>query len=182
MLVSSTLAILLSLATASNAIHAADSFSLRTLGGQQERIVLANSKATAVFFLSSVCPMSGDYSQRIASVHKEYSGKGVRLLLVNANDNETDAEVRNHASKSGLPSQLYRDKGAKVADLLKATVTPTVVLLDQKGDVRYFGAIDDSRTPDRVKRTFLRDAIEAVLQGKTVAVPHTRVLGCTIKQ
>jgi hypothetical protein len=43
------------------------------------------------------------------------------------------------------------------------------------------GAMDDSQNPDRVKKTYLRDAVDAVLAGKEVPVDETRPMGCGVQ-
>ena len=69
--------------------------------------------------------------------------------------------------------------------LAGATVTPTAVVLDREGAVRYRGRIDDFYAalgkPRRQATTHeLRDALDAVLAGKPVAVPEAKALGCYI--
>lgn len=58
------------------------------------------------------------------------------------------------------------------------------ILLDAKATIRYRGAIDDQYGYDfsreEPRSTPLRDAIEAVLRGDTVAVKATPVAGCLI--
>ena len=42
--------------------------------------------------------------------------------------------------------------------------------------------IDDNfQDPQKVKTTYVADAIEALLNGKEVSISETRAIGCTIK-
>ena len=53
-------------------------------------------------------------------------------------------------------------------------------MLDGSGVTRYHGAIDDAKYEARVKVSALKDAIDAVLEGKTVTRAEMKAFGCTI--
>jgi hypothetical protein len=156
------------------------SLTLKSTDGSTHRFRLADSRATAVVFISAVCPMSVEHSDRLSALARDYSGKDVRFLLVNSNVNETNAEVEAQRTAAKLPVPVYRDAGS-LAATLGATATPTAVVIDQTGVLRYFGMIDNSRIPERVTKELLRLALNAVLAGRPVEITRTRVLGCAIK-
>ena len=54
-------------------------------------------------------------------------------------------------------------------------------MLDRERRIRYHGAMDDSRDPDGVREHWLRDALDAVLDGREPATAETPAVGCTIK-
>ncbi len=153
---------------------------LRTPDGALHKIYISDAPATVVIFVSAVCPMSMAYFQRLNQLANDYSRRGVRILLVNSNANESDAEVEKQRLEADLSLPVYRDSHT-VADLLGAPATPTAVVIDRAGVTRYFGMIDNSRNPTRVTKHLLRSALDSVLAGRPVAVPRTRVIGCTIK-
>lgn len=144
-------------------------------------VEMKDSALTAIVFLSALCPMSVDYSDRISDLHRRYAERGVRLVLVNANAHESDAQVDQHRQAAALPLAVWRDRGARVAARLQVFATPTAVLLDRQGVVRYWGAIDDSRSPARVRRRYLEDAINALLAGGQPPLARTKAMGCAIK-
>ena len=137
---------------------------------------------TVVTFISTICPISNAYDDRMNEIYKEYSAKGVKLLFVNANSNEPAADVRAFAKDVGFVFPVYKDPRNALADHLGASVTPESFVLDSTGTVRYHGAIDDSRNPARVRVQGLRMAIDAVLAGKPVPIQETKAFGCTIKR
>ena len=66
-----------------------------------------------------------------------------------------------------------------------ATATPEAAVLDRDGKVVYLGRIDDAYYGFGKRRSSatsqdLRDALDAVLDGKPVPHPRTTVLGCEI--
>jgi hypothetical protein len=159
-----------------------DSFTVHENGGKPARIRVTDYPVTVVIFISAVCPMSIDYSTRITTLGKDYSSDRTRLIVVNSNYNETDKQISEQRKRSGLSVPIVRDPLGGLATLLQVYSTPTAVVLDQSGVVRYWGAIDDARNPERVTRSHLRLAVQAILAGKTVERSRTRVMGCTIKR
>ena len=150
--------------------------------GSQVSIKPAAAKATAVVFVSVQCPVSNAYNERMASIYREYSGKGVQFAFVNANEQESQEAVDAHAKEHNLGFKVYKDQGNVLADSLNAQVTPEVFLFDHGGKLMYHGRIDDSRDLDRVTSSDFRTALNAVLAGQLVTVANTKQFGCTIKR
>jgi G3E family GTPase len=133
-------------------------------------------------FLSAQCPVSNEYNGRMSTLFQEYSAKGVHLLFVNANRNESNQAVEEHRQAAGFPFHVYRDRESTLAGALGAEVTPQAFVFDRDGVLRYKGYIDDARNPARVRVQGLRNALDAVMAGKPVARPETKAFGCTIKR
>lgn len=157
-----------------------ESLTVKTTDGATHHFRPSEAQATAVIFVSAVCPMSAEYSDRLSALARQYSARGVRFLLVNSNVNETNAEVEAQRAAAKLPMPIYRDRGL-LAAMLGATATPTAVVIDQTGAQRYVGMIDNSRNPARVTKELLRLALDAVLGGRPVEIARTKVMSCTIK-
>jgi DNA-binding LacI/PurR family transcriptional regulator len=153
---------------------------LRQSNGSVYKVQTSGAPATVVVFVSSVCPVSMAYSERLSALAGAYSRQGVRMLLVNSNRNEEDAAVEKQRVEARISMPVYRDDGA-LADLVGAAATPTAVLFDKTGAIRYFGMIDNSRNPARVTKHLLQSAIDAVLAGREVEISRTKVIGCAIK-
>ena len=65
------------------------------------------------------------------------------------------------------------------------TVTPEAVVLAPGGQGLYRGRIDDKyvslgQPRFHINRHDLRDALDAVVQGRPVPTPNTRAIGCFI--
>ena len=145
--------------------------------------LLAKSKAVAVVFIATKCPVSNAYNTRMAALGKEYAAKGVLLVGVNSNKTEPAAEVKEHAEKQGFTFPVLKDDGNKIADAYGAAKTPEVYVLSPKGDLLYHGRIDESQDDARnVRSPDLRNALEAILSGKPVPTAETKAFGCTIKR
>jgi peroxiredoxin len=140
------------------------------------------NKAVVLMFISTQCPVSNGYNDRMASLAKDYTGKGVAVVGINANKQESTDEIARHAKEHGFPFPVLKDEGNVQADHFGAQVTPEVYVYDSSWTLRYHGRIDDDRRGDNVKSQDLRNALDAVLSGKDVAVTETKAFGCTIKR
>ncbi len=139
-------------------------------------------QVTAVFFISTICPIGNDYNDRFSALYRDYHARGVQLLFVNSNSNEPPEMVAKHAREVAFPFPVYKDERAAVADALAAESTPLVVILGRDGKVGYRGALDDARNPARVTKRYARDALDAALAGRPAPVAETKSFGCVIKR
>lgn len=101
---------------------------------------------------------------------------------MDSNVNEFLDELREYARAVDFDFPVYKDVNHVIADRLKAEVTTETYVIDSSGAIRYHGYLEDSPNPTRAKHRGLRLAIEALLQGKAVATPETKALGCTIRR
>jgi peroxiredoxin len=145
--------------------------------------LLVKNKAVAVIFVATKCPVSNAYNDRMAALGREYAAKGIAVVGINSNKTEPAAEVAAHAKEHGFTFPVVKDPGNKVADAYGAQKTPEVFVLSPRGDLLYHGRIDESQDdPKNVKSPDLRNALDAILAGKSVATPETKAFGCTIKR
>jgi len=155
---------------------------VQDLDGKPVAFSTLRGPVTVLMFLSTQCPVSNGYNQRMIALFNEYSPKSVKFVFLNANQNESPAEVASHAKRVGFPFPVYKDANNVVADRFGAQVTPEALVIDQSGVVQYHGAIDDSQNEARIRTRGLRMALDAVLAGKPVEVSQTKAFGCTIKR
>lgn len=137
---------------------------------------------TVVMFVATQCPVSNAYNDRMKAVYNEYAPKGVKFVVINSNSSEPAAEVRLHAATHSFPFAVYKDVDNVVADRFGAQVTPETFVIGKSGEILYHGSIDDSQNPANIKTQGLRQALDAVLSGKSVARAETKAFGCAIKR
>jgi thiol-disulfide isomerase/thioredoxin len=77
----------------------------------------------------------------------------------------------------------YLYDGATQAVALKygPTATPHVFIFDQQRKLRYEGRIDNNPREELVTKCYARDAIDALIAGKQVAITDTPAVGCSTK-
>ena len=161
---------------------------MKNVDGKMLSITDVTGKAgTLVIFTCNHCPFAKDWEQRIVELGNTYSGKGVGVILVNANDPTTHTddgfeEMQARAKSRGMKVPYVVDDTSGVAKAFGASVTPEAFLFDKAGKLAYHGTIDDNRKePDKVTARYLKDALDAVVAGKKPPVPETKGLGCGIK-
>jgi len=148
---------------------------------------LADRKVVVVLFTCNHCPYVQAYEERLVAIQRDFSGRGVQLIAINANETENYPEddlpnMIRRAKEKGYNFPYLRDETQAVADAYGAHYTPEVFLLDADRNLRYTGCIDNNwRSAADATVHNLRDAIEAVLAGRTPTTPETQAIGCTIK-
>lgn len=156
---------------------------LASLTGPPARLYdFAGPQGTLVLFVSTRCPVSNDYNQRMADLARDYKARGFAIIGINSNRTEPAEEVARHATEKGLGFTILKDSGNKVADYLGASVTPEAYLFDRDWALRYHGRIDDSRNPAKIATRDLRAALDALESGREVGPAETKAFGCTIKR
>lgn len=158
-----------------------DQFTLQTLDGAPVT-VKTTGKLTAVLFVSTQCPISNDYNERMQALVNDYASRGISFVFVNSNATESAADAMKHAAGNRFTFAVHKDDSNRFADLLNAQVTPEAFLFDRSGVIIYHGAIDDSRNAANITKRPLRDALDAALAGKPVPVAEHKAFGCTIKR
>jgi len=145
---------------------------------------LAGEKGTVVVFLGTQCPLAKLYTPRIEELSTKYAKSGMRFVAVDPNVQDSLAEMGAHARKHQLTIPFIKDPDQSLADLLGATRTPEVCVLDTNAQLRYRGRIDDQfgigYAKEKGTASELIDAIEAILSGREVPTALTAAPGCLI--
>ncbi len=162
---------------------AIEDFTLTDFSGEKHSLAQHHGgKGTVLIFVSTRCPVSNAYNERMVELAGEYQPKGFQFLGINANKAEEPAELASHAKENDWNFPVLKDTGNVVADQLNAAVTPEVFLLDGQGVLRYHGRIDDSQDPSGIKSRDLEAAMDAMLAGKEIPQPEAKAFGCSIKR
>ena len=163
-------------------------FSLPGVDDQEHSLAdYTGNKAVAVIFSCNHCPYVQAWEDRMIRIQADYAGKGAQLIAISANDaqkypDDSFPSMKARARDRSFNFPYLYDESQEAARLYGAERTPEVFLFDNKGVLRYHGAIDDNYDePDAVKNHYLRDALEAVLAGQVPSVTETPPVGCTIK-
>ena len=106
---------------------------------------------------------------------------------INSNDVEaypTDdmTHMKEQAEAQGFKFPYVMDASSDMARVFGASKTPEVFLFDAKGKLVYHGTVDDNKADAAaVKQPYLKQAIAAVVAGRTVKPAETKSVGCGIK-
>jgi peroxiredoxin len=160
------------------------SFTLKNYDGKDLSLdtVLKHNKYTVLMFISTECPVSNAYNERMVKLYEQYGAKKVAFLGINSNKAEQPEDITAHAKEKGFKFPVLKDVKNKIADAYGAMVTPEVYVVSPDGRLLYHGRIDDSRNPEKVTTNDLANTLDQLLAGKGIAVSETKAFGCTIKR
>jgi peroxiredoxin len=158
-------------------------FKLPDASGKEHSLSMLKGKnGTVLIFISTRCPVSNGYNERMEKLAQDYRARGITVVGINSNMTESTDDIKAHAASNNLTFTILKDSGNKVADQLGAQVTPEAYFLDAKNKLLYRGRIDDSKNVASISANDLRDAMDASLSGKPVAKSEVRAFGCSIKR
>ncbi len=161
-----------------------DNFSLNDYNGKKFSLAdFKDSKAIVLMFVSTQCPVSNAYNERMSFLHNDYKNKNVAVLGINSNKAESIEDIKEHAAENGLGFPILKDVNNVIADKLEANYTPEIYIVHPTTlAVLYHGRIDDSQRIGKVTSNDLRTALDEILAGKQVSVKETKAFGCSIKR
>jgi len=169
----------------------ATDFELENIDGKM--VSLANykdAKGFIVIFTCNTCPYAVAYEDRIEALNKKYAPKGYPVIAIMPNDTDIKPgdnmeAMQARAKAKGFTFPYLMDEGQEIYPLYGATKTPHVYILERTNrgnEVKYIGAIDDNyKDANAVTKKYVENAVDALLDGKTIDVTNTRAIGCSIK-
>ena len=175
----------------------APDFSLPGIDGQTHTLgEYASSQVLVIVFTCDHCPTAQLYETRLKKLVADYAGKSVAFVAIEPNDPDAvrldelgytdvsdsfeEMKIRAEYRHFNFP-YLYDGATQAVANAYGPKATPHVFIFDAQRKLRFEGRIDNSQRESLVKTQDTRAAIEALLAGQPVKVPHTGVFGCSTK-
>lgn len=176
--------------------HAPD-FHLPGVDGKMHSLKdYASSKVLVVIFNCDHCPVAQMYESRIKRLVDDYRNRSVSVVVIMGNDpaaerlgelgytdvGDSFAEMKIRAKYRNFNfPYLYDGATQAVTREYGPTATPHVFVFDQQRILRYQGRIDSNVQEKLATKHEARDAIDALLAGKPVAVANTPAVGCSTK-
>jgi peroxiredoxin len=149
----------------------------------------ADKKAVVLFFHCNHCPVTQGYEDQFSKLTKKYSPRGVQFLAVNPNPADmvkadSFPNMVKENKKENYPFPYLYDQTQEVARAYGAKVTPHIFIITFEGyggekqpRVVYEGSVDNRHEKPR----YLKNAIEAILDGEPVPKKKTAAFGCSVK-
>jgi hypothetical protein len=165
----------------------APSFELPSVNGSSEALGEGGDAATVVYWTCNHCPYALAWHERLLAAAGDYGDRGARFLAVNSNDAERYPQDGPEAMRArvegegGWPNPYLYDESQEVARSFGAERTPDVFVLDSELRLRYRGAPDADYEDEAQNAAWMREALDAVLDGRDPARAETDPVGCTIK-
>jgi hypothetical protein len=155
---------------------------------------LTGKKGLIVVFSCNTCPFvvgsenfagwEGQYND----LYKIASESGIGFVLVNSNEgkrsnDDSMAAMKMHAKEKGYAMPYVVDENSALANAFGAKTTPHVYFFNEKMELIYQGAIDNTVDGKRKEdKTYLKTAIRNHVSGQTITENTTPPRGCSIKR
>ena len=164
----------------------APNFELPGVDGATHKLAdYSASPVLVVVFTCNHCPIAQMYEQRIAQLAADYKDRGVAVVAIQPNDpkaitiDELDSsDISDSLEEMKIRAQykhltypyLYDGETQSVTNAYGPQATPHVFVFDRDRRLRYEGRMDNSYRAELVKTHEARDAIDALLAHREVAV------------
>lgn len=143
---------------------------------------------TLVIFMCNHCPYVKHVIEGITALSADYLLEGVSVIAINSNDTESYPEdspenMAALAAKENFLFHYLHDESQQVAQSYRAACTPDFFLFDDELNCVYRGRMD-AATPgndEPVTGKDLREAMDALLEGRPVKGEQKPSVGCNIK-
>lgn len=154
------------------------------LKGKAGRLSDFKSRAALVIaFTSTSCPLTRKFAPELARLESDFAKRGVAFLFVNPTSDSVEDQIT-AARDHGFLGPVVRDTRGELARALGAQTTTDTFVLDGARTLLYRGAVSDQYglgfAHDAPRQSYLRDALEAVLAGRSVAMKATWAPGCEL--
>jgi len=138
-----------------------------------------------VVFLANHCPAVVANEDRIIDLANSYKGKSVKIVGISCTgapglkEKDDIPAIKTRVKEKGYNYIYAYDESGKVGKAYNATVTPEFFVLDKDRNIQYTGLLDNSLFEEtKATKSYVKDAVDAVLAGKTVEKTETRAQGC----
>ena len=147
-----------------------------------------DAPALLVVFMCNHCPYVKHIRPALAAFAREFQPKGLAVVGINSNDaakhpDDSPEKMVDEVALAGYTFPYLYDETQETAKVYRAACTPDFFLFDKDRKLVYRGQFDDSRPGNNVPLTGkdLRDAVNAVLAGKSLSAEQKPSIGCNIK-
>jgi peroxiredoxin len=164
--------------------RSAPDFELRSCAGKEYKLSDYEDKTVVVEWINQDCPFSVGACPKMKEMAEKYAKQGVVWLAIDSTHYQTAEKNAKYAKEKELPYPILMDSDGKVGRRYGAKTTPHMFIIN-KGKLAYMGA-HDNRKPGGPRqqpedRSYVEEALDAVLAGKEVPSPVTEPYGCTVK-
>ena len=162
------------------------SLALKNVQGKPFHFSTLNESTASIFiFLAPECPISQQSTLTLRKLAEIYKTRMVQFYGIIPGNFYSVESVEAFQKKYLIPFMILMDTDLKLNKLFNATVTPEVFVVDKNYSMVYSGAIDNSYQnlgkKQMITHHYLENAIASVINHTSLALPHTKAIGCFIE-
>lgn len=145
------------------------------------------SKALLIAFICNHCPYVRAIEDRLIALSRAFKKTDFSLVAICSNDSEkypadNSSNLKKRWEEKNYGFTYLVDVDQSVAKAFGAVCTPDLFLFDQARKLFYHGQLDDNwQDENAVKSHDLKNAINAILDGKSPPKVQKPTIGCSIK-
>lgn len=169
----------------------APDFTLKDTDGKEHKLsdYTKQGKIVVLEWFNPSCPfilLHHEKQTTMNDMYKAYKDKNVVILAINSTHSGHPSYGKDAEAKKNFKIEfpILIDAEGKVGALYGAKTTPHMFVIDKGGALRYSGAMDNDergKLTGSDKVNFVRNAVDALLAGKTVVESETKPYGCSVK-
>ena len=163
-------------------------FHLKATDGKQYSLNnFSDTRILVVFFTCNHCPYVLGSDELTRKTVDQYLPQGVKFVAINSNSPNTYKEdsyenMILRMNENHFPWIYLHDETQDVALAYGALKTPHFFVFNEERKLVYTGrAVDQPRDVSKITVNDLERALSELIDGKSVSVPVTNPIGCTIK-
>ena len=161
-------------------------YALFDANGSFHRLSTYNdSKAIVLWVQGNGCPIVRNAVTDFNAVVNDYKDKGFTFFMINSNPQDDREETKTEADEFNFSVPVLMDNVQLVADALDFKITSEAIVLHPVSrDVLYRGPVNNRLDYEAQKNlpseTYLRDALDAIINGTEITTRADMTRGCTV--
>jgi len=165
----------------------APGFTAKDITGNTIRLSDFKGKIVVLEAHDSKCTWNSRYyvTGLMPKLQRQFASNGVVWLNIDPGlDHQSSADAKKDwiRYRMALTAWIIDDSNQSICRRYGVRVTPQMFVIDQNGILAYSGAVDGFPVSPsgRPEFPYLRNAVNELLEGKEVSVPHMKPMGCEV--
>lgn len=154
-------------------------------GKAHELFYYADASAVVIMIHGNGCPIVRNALPDYQQLAETFQDQNIHFFLLNSNLQDTRDTISAEASSWGIELPILVDDDQLAGESLNLTRTAEVLIIDpKKQTIVYRGPLNDrisyERQKDNAKNHYVKDALQALLEGNTIYKAPEPTKGCLI--
>jgi peroxiredoxin len=162
----------------------APTFTLKDETGKEHSLAQYQGKVVVLEWTNPGCPFVQRHyrAKTMQNTLKELDPKKVVWLAVDSTSSNTPDNSASWKKEQAFTYSVLQDTEGKVGKAYGARTTPHMYVIDEKGVLRYAGAVDDDpRGKSAAPVNHVKTTVDALMSGQPVPEATTEPYGCSVK-
>ena len=171
----------------------APDFTLQGGDGKEHSLSEYQGKFVVLEWTNPSCPFVKKFygSNTMQKLQQDETAKGVIWLRINSGapgkeGYQTASDISSYDKDNHVAATVsLLDPEGKVGHIYGARNTPTMFVINAKGELVYAGGIDNKPSPNpediASAKNYVTTALDETMAGKPVTTPTARPYGCSVK-